>query len=150
MTALWSALFFFIGVAAGAYYMKRKTSDHRSHELEALLTDLQNRHENYQQDVRSHFDHSAQLANEMTQRYRDLHEHLRAGAQVLCDDPKRSRDDNPAHQFVGLAGHAPEPQAPNPYGNIESGDFSYYEPPRDYATKDPQDKGMLDERYGFK
>lgn len=150
MTVLWSAVFFFLGIALGAYYMKRKTSDHRSHELEALLTDLQNRHEHYQQDVRSHFEHSAQLVNELSQRYRDLHEHLRAGAQVLCEDPKRARGDNPANQFMSLAGPAPEPQAPNPYGDIEPGDFSYYEPPRDYATKDPADKGMLDERYGFK
>ena len=129
MTALWSTVFFFIGVAIGAYYMKRRTSDHRSHELEALLTDLQSRHENYQNDVRSHFEHSAQL---------------------LCNDPKRAREDNPANQFVGLSGPTPEPQEPNPYAGIESGDFSYYEPPRDYATKDPLDKGMLDERYGFK
>ncbi|PQA46775.1 YhcB family protein, partial [Amnimonas aquatica] len=122
----------------------------RVQELEALLNDLQGRHERYQHDVREHFEQTASLVNELTQRYRDVHEHLVQGALTLCDDPKRQREDNPARAFASLQGPAQSNTYVSPYTQLEEGDYSAYEPPRDYATKSPSDKGTLDERFGFK
>lgn len=151
MTALLYLLVFLIGVVAGVFYAKQQKPDHRVQELETLLHDLQGRHERYQHSVSEHFEQTASLVNELTQRYRDVHEHLVQGAQALCDDPKRPREDNPAKAFASLGASAPA-QAPV-YSALPhaSDDHELYAfPPRDYATKSPSDKGTLDERFGFK
>ncbi|MEL0028937.1 MAG: DUF1043 family protein [Perlucidibaca sp.] len=153
MTVLLYLLVFLLGAAAGALYAKKQPSDHRVTELEELLHDLQGRHERYQRDVSEHFEQTAHLVNELTQRYRDVHEHLVQGALALCDDPKRHRDENPARVFHSLEGPAGSPaSAPvyAPYSRLEDHELIGFEPPRDYATKSPTDKGTLDERFGFK
>jgi len=153
MTVLLYLLVFLVGVAAGVLYAKRQVPDHRVRELEGLLHDLQGRHERYQRDVSDHFEQTAHLVNELTQRYREVHEHLVQGALTLCDDPKRHRDENPARVFNSLEGPAGTPaSAPvyAPYSRLDDQDLSGFEPPRDYATKSPSDKGTLDERFGFK
>lgn len=151
MTVLLYLLVFLLGAAAGVLYAKKQVPDHRVKELETLLHDLQGRHERYQHDVSDHFEQTAQLVNELTQRYREVHEHLVQGALSLCDDPKRHRDENPARSFNSLEGptgaSAPVYAA---YSHIEEHELAGFEPPRDYATKSPSDKGTLDERFGFK
>lgn len=154
MTALLYLLVFLIGAVAGVFYARRRPSDHRVRELETLLHDLQGRHERYQRDVSEHFEQTATLVNELTQRYRDVHDHLVQGATALCDDPKRHRDDNPARAFVSLTPHhdVTPAQAPvySAYSQLDEVELSQVQPPRDYATKSPSDKGTLDERFGFK
>lgn len=152
MTVLLYLLVFLLGAAAGVLYAKKQVPDHRVKELETLLHDLQGRHERYQRDVSDHFEQTANLVNELTQRYREVHEHLVQGAQTLCDDPKRHRDENPARAFNSLEGPASPASAPvyAPYSRLEDHELVGFEPPRDYATKNPADKGTLDERFGFK
>lgn len=152
MTVLLYLLVFLLGAAAGVFYVKKQTPDLRVKELETLLHDLQGRHERYQRSVSEHFEETASLVNELTQRYRDVHEHLVQGAQTLCDDPKRPRDENPARAFNNLEGPAVISSAPvyAPYSRVEDHELVGFEPPRDYATKNPADKGTLDERFGFK
>ncbi len=150
MTVLLYLLVFLLGAAAGVFYAKKQVPDHRVKELETLLHDLQGRHERYQRNVSDHFEETANLVNELTARYRTVHEHLVQGAQTLCDDPKRHRDENPARAFNSL--EAPGGGAPvyAPYSRLEDHELVGFEPPRDYATKSPSDKGTLDERFGFK
>lgn len=152
MTALLYLLTFLIGMAAGVFYAKQQRPDHRVRELESLLHDLQGRHEGYQQQVSEHFEQTAALVNEMTQRYRDVHEHLVQGAQLLCDDPKRPREDNPARAFASLSAPTQPAEAPvYPVAHpVEDHELFPFQPPRDYATKSPNDKGTLDERFGFR
>lgn len=152
MTVLLYLLVFVLGIGAGILYAKKQVPDQRVKELETLLHDLQGRHERYQRDVSDHFEQTATLVNELTQRYRDVHEHLVQGARTLCDDPKRHRDENPAHSFSSLEGPAITANAPvyAPYSRLEDHELATFEPPRDYATKHPSDKGTLDERFGFK
>lgn len=152
MTVLLYLLVFLLGAAAGVFYVKKQTPDLRVKELETLLHDLQGRHERYQRSVSEHFEETASLVNELTQRYRDVHEHLVQGAQTLCDDPKRPRDENPARAFNNLEGPTVISSAPvyAPYSRVEDHELVGFEPPRDYATKNPADKGTLDERFGFK
>lgn len=151
MTVLLYLLVFLIGVIAGVFYARQQKPDHRVQELETLLHDLQGRHERYQLSVSEHFEQTASLVNELSQRYRDVHEHLVQGAQNLCDDPKRPREDNPANAFASL-GAAPPAQAPvySVLPHATDDHELYALPPRDYATKSPSDKGTLDERFGFK
>lgn len=149
MTVVLYVLFFVLGAGAGFLYARRQPSDLRVRELESLLTDLQGRHENYQHAVTTHFEHSAELVNELTQRYRDLHQHLVEGARVLCDNPRRASEDNPANNFQRLESPAHASMTYAPFEQ-DTADLADFEPPRDYATKQPSDKGMLDERFGFK
>lgn len=152
MSVLLYLLVFLIGAVAGVFYAKQQLPDRRVKELEDLLHDLQGRHERYQRDVSEHFEQTASLVNELTQRYRDVHDHLVQGAQSLCDDPKRARDENPARAFNGLTPSQEPASAPVyvPYSRLDDHELAYVEPPRDYATKSPSDKGTLDERFGFK
>lgn len=148
MGVLLYLLVFMLGAAAGVVISKRHAPDRRVQELETLLQDLQSRHDRYQNEVSDHFNETAERVNELTQRYREVHQHLVQGAQRLCDDPKRSKDTNPANSFTSL--NAPEARPPQTYDQYGDSDLLGYEPPRDYATKSPQDKGTLDERFGFK
>lgn len=152
MSVLLYLLVFLLGAAAGVFYAKQQLPDHRVKELESLLHDLQGRHERYQRDVSEHFEQTATLVNELTQRYRDVHDHLVQGATSLCDDPKRSRDESPARAFVSLAPHHEPASAPaySVYSRLDDAELAQVEPPRDYATKSPSDKGTLDERFGFR
>lgn len=153
MSVLLYLLVFLVGAVAGVIYAKKQVPDQRVKELETLLHDLQGRHERYQRDVSEHFEQTASLVNELTSRYREVHEHLVQGAEVLCNDPKRPREDNPARAFGRLEAPAAIASAPvysGNYSRIEDHEQVYFEPPRDYATKSPSDKGTLDERFGFK
>lgn len=148
MSVLLYLLFLIIGACGGFFYAKKQVPDYRIKELEDLLQDVQGRHERYQRNVSNHFEQTASLVNELTQRYRDVHEHLVNGASELCDDPKRHRDENPAKQFISLGANPVSYQPP--YSVIDEPEYSEYTPPRDYATKSPSEKGTLDERFGFK
>lgn len=148
MSVLGYLLVFILGAAAGAFLTKRQAPDRRVQELETLLQDLQARHDRYQNEVSDHFSETAERVNELTQRYREVHQHLVQGAQLLCDDPKRDKSTNPANAFTSI--NAIEAREPHTYDQYADSDLIGYEPPRDYATKSPQDKGTLDERFGFK
>lgn len=150
VTVLWCILSSLIGFIVGVLYVQRQSTPKRTQQISTLLEDVQTRHDNYQKEVRGHFEHTAELVNELTQRYRELHQHLQAGAEALCSNPKLGVNDNPARQFMPITGPVAEPVMPDPYAQAAEGDFSYYDPPRDYATKQPTDKGMLDERYGLR
>lgn len=152
MSVLLYLLVFLLGAAAGVVYAKQQLPDHRVKELESLLHDLQGRHERYQRDVSEHFEETATLVNELTQRYRDVHDHLVQGATSLCDDPKRSREESPARAFISLTPHREPAAAPvySVYNRLDDAELAQVEPPRDYATKSPSDKGTLDERFGFR
>lgn len=150
VTVLWCVLSALIGFIIGVLYVQRQNTPKRTQQIASLLEDLQARHDNYQSQVRDHFETSSQLVNELTQRYRQLHNHLQSGAEALCNDPKRPPSENPSRHFMPLTGPTNEPVIIDSYAQAADGDYSSYQPPRDYATKDPSDKGMLDERYGLR
>ena len=59
----------------------RKTS-----ELQQELGQLRERFTDYRDQVTQHFMRTSELVQEMTRSYRDVYEHLAAGAQHLCGD----------------------------------------------------------------
>jgi uncharacterized membrane-anchored protein YhcB (DUF1043 family) len=139
---------FALGFGLGYAFLYYRNNDNRVRELENHLTALQGKYESYQQAVTGHFAQSAQLVNNLTTAYRDVHEHLQRGASDLCADNQRHSTNNPANAFIGLS--APQETFPHPAMLNDDKFLANVMPPRDYATKSPDDKGTLDEEFGLK
>lgn len=129
----------------GGYVLARaRNPDTRVRELEEHLRSLQGKFDSYQESVTQHFVTTAQLANTLTQTYREMHEHLQRGAETLCADNRRHGGGNPAQAFERL-------DAPRALqGTLADDSYAPLEPPRDYATKKPLERGTLDEGFGFR
>lgn len=132
-----------VGGFGGYVLAKSRNPDTRVRELEEHLRTLQGKFDHYQEAVTQHFVTTAQLVNSVTQGYRELHEHLQHGAETLCAEDRRQGSSNPAHAFDRL-------DAPRALQGTLVADHYAVEPPRDYATKKPTEKGTLDEEYGFR
>lgn len=125
-----------LGMVLGAILTNRlNNSPSRVRELEGQVRALEQRHEQYKDDVSDHFNVTAELIQQMTQSYKDVYQHLATGAQDLCSTEVANRllptgrdavfDAHP-EEFVGLG------------------------PPKDYAAKaSPEQKGALSERFGL-
>ena len=138
---------FALGVVAGYVLHSYRNRDSRIRELENHLTSIQDKYESYQQSVTAHFSHSAQLVNNLTNAYREVHSHLQQGANDLCADNKRHSSQNPAQSFLSLTNS--QDSFPQAVAVKDTKFADNFEPPRDYAPKSPTDKGMLDEDYGL-
>jgi len=127
-----------IGALIGAI-ISRVTSpqDRKRREVENRLQETEQKLKDYQNDVTEHFIKTSGLINNLTQSYREVHEHMASSAMHLAN-PDISRQllnagagtlDNPASiENQALSGKIPEP-------------------PKDYAPKAPE--GILSEGYGL-
>jgi uncharacterized membrane-anchored protein YhcB (DUF1043 family) len=102
-------------------------------ELENNLQQAQEQIKDYQQDVTDHFLKTSELVNNLSQCYRDVHEHLATGAMRLTNTEI-------SRQMID-AGFGRN-KAPNIITEEPP------EPPKDYAPKVPG--GVLSEEYGLK
>lgn len=123
------------GISATLMYVFRAKI--LGHDLEQRLYEAENNLQAYQRDVAEHFSQTSSLVNNLTQAYREVHEHLANGALKLAT-PAISR------QIIDSAN-----------SNLEGGVKSYiseqrFEPPRDWAPKAPGSKGMLSEDYDLR
>lgn len=115
------------------------------------LFELQERFEDYQSEVVTHFNTTATLVKKLTQNYQDVQAHLATGADRLAlDDASRERL---------LAGLIDEPQAqeridaPQDAKTVEDSESTLSEeitPPRDYVPKAEGEPGTLSEDYSAK
>ena len=89
----------------------------------------------YEDNVVEHFTETAKLLNNLTESYREVHNHLAQGAASLCQgegpvslerlESRRAATEIPAH-------------------------LAHIQPPLDYAPKhSPDEKGMLNEEFGL-
>ncbi|WP_111641174.1 YhcB family protein [Marinimicrobium alkaliphilum] len=125
------------GAAAGAALLNALRSHTYSREMERRVAEAENALKNYQHDVAQHFGETSALVNNLTQSYRDVHEHLAKGALKLAT-PAISR------QILESA-----------KGHLLSSETAAYaysedtsvEPPRDWAPRG--EKGALSEDYGL-
>lgn len=122
------------GISATILYIFR--AQILGHDLEQRLHEAESNLQGYQRDVAEHFSQTSALVNNLTQAYREVHEHLANGALKLAT-PAISR------QIIDSANN-----------NLDSSK-SYIseqriEPPRDWAPKAPGSKGMLSEEYGLR
>ncbi len=146
MTWLLAIVCLGLGTGIGYFIARRHPAEERIKELEAHLTALQAKYDHYQHKVTAHFSSTAQLMNSLTQHYRQVHDHLRQGADQLCMDTRKHSKENPGRAFTTL-GHGPMTSADSPVDPVYLASVA---PPRDYADKLPTDKGTLDDDYGLK
>lgn len=123
------------GISAAVLYFFRAQILGR--DLEQRLHQAENSLQGYQRDVAEHFAQTSQLVNNLTQAYREVHEHLANGALKLAT-PAISR------QILDSAN-----------SNFSSDNKAYIgeqriEPPRDWAPKAPGAKGALSEDYDLR
>lgn len=128
------ALGIIVGVLIASYMSSGPT---RVKELESQIRNLKERHGEYKDSVSDHFGMTAELIQHMTESYREVYQHLAAGAQDLCSAEVANKL-LPADSDAVFDGSARQGQIGEPL------------PPRDYATKDnPYQKGALSEDFGL-
>ncbi len=124
------------GLILGVFLGRRTSGAARRYRDVALKLDqvMQDK-KSYEAEVVEHFTKTAGLLNELTESYREVHNHLAHGADRLCNgsgpvslerlENKHDRADIPAH-------------------------LAHIQPPLDYAPKtSPDEKGMLNEEFGL-
>ncbi len=125
------------GGAVGAAILFLFRAQLMGRDIEQRLHEAENSLQAYQRDVAEHFTQTSELVNNLTQAYREVHEHLANGALKLAT-PAISR------QIIDSA------------NNNLSGETKAYineqriEPPRDWAPKAPGSKGVLSEDYDLR
>ena len=107
----------------------------KTRDLEKHLHEKQDEIKNYQQEVREHFVETAGLLRGLAENYRDVHNHLAQGAEMLSPDNSKGP----------LIKKLPEMEA------IEVNDLpDNLQAPLDYAPKtSPYEKSVLDESYAL-
>lgn len=123
-----------IGAVAGAIVGRAWIAPEQHKEIEQRLTDAKRELDSYQQDVAHHFSETAQKVRELTQSYRELHEHLALGAMQLTNTE--------IGRQLFAAGENEDGLQKLPQTAVE--------PPRDWAPKIPGSHGMLSEEFGLK
>jgi uncharacterized protein len=125
------------GAAIGAAILYMFRAKVLGQDLEQRLHETESSLQGYQRDVAEHFAQTSQLINNLTQSYREVHEHLANGALKLAT-PAISR------QILDSA------------NNNLSGNTKAYmaeqriEPPRDWAPKATGSKGALSEDFDLR
>lgn len=125
-----------IGLLLG-WLVGRRTSaaNQKYRDVERKLDQVLQEKKLYEDEVVEHFSDTAKLLNNLTESYRDVHNHLASGAAALC-----------------------EGQGPVALGRLENGsdgdnappNLDHIQPPLDYAPKtSPDEKGMLNEEFGL-
>lgn len=123
-----------IGGGLGAFLLYSFRTRFISNDLEERIHRAEHELQAYQRDVAEHFTQTSGLVNNMTQAYREVHEHLANGALRLAT-PAISR------QIIDSAN-----------SSLNQGSKAYIgeqtiEPPRDWAPKAPGSKGALSPDY---
>lgn len=132
--ALIAFLSLIAGLVAGAWLINKMSPSQQNRKtLEKHIQKLQRQQQDYQEEVNQHFSKTADLLNQMTESYRDVHNHLAQSAAELTShgiSPLQSLpEDRPVLQ--GEPHRVPAQQ------------------PLDYVPRSPGHKGALDEDYGL-
>ncbi len=125
-----------VGFGLGMLLGQRSSASGKKHrEVERRLDQVLQDKKAYEDDVVEHFSKTAQLLNQLTGSYRDVHNHLATGAEQLC----MGRGPVALDQ---LSRGADPAEIPEHLANIT--------PPLDYAPKSsPDETGMLNEEFGL-
>ncbi len=124
------------GIVIGLLIGRRQSpANQKYRDVERRLDQVLQDKKVYEDEVVEHFGETARLLNNLTQSYRDVHNHLAQGAANLCQG-----------------------QGPVSLDRLQSGGDSAEIPPQladvqqplDYAPKtSPDEKGMLNEEFGL-
>ena len=133
-----------IGAVIGFLMGRSGNTSNRQAELAEQLENANKELESYKEEVSQHFEKTASLVNNLTNSYKDVHEHLATGAVDLCK--------------AGTLDLALEPVVHEKLENKEvdteevpaAVDDTKVDIPRDYAPKSPEEEGTLSETFGLK
>lgn len=110
-------------------------------ELNKALAEAEEKNGQYQHHVAEHFSQTAVMLNDLTEKYKDIHQHLATGADQLC----RNDDGQSLLSNAPIAGAAAEATTGQSAQTRE-----HLQPPLDYAPKSEADNvGTLAEDYGL-
>lgn len=125
-----------IGIVIGAVFTSRVNgSPARVRELENQVRSMEQRHDQYKENVSDHFNVTAELVQQMTESYRDVYQHLALGAQDLCSG-------DVAEKLL--------PAGSDAVFETTKEENGAFDPPKDYAAKQkPNQKGALAEDFGL-
>lgn len=125
-----------LGLVIGLLFGRRTSTAGQKHrDVERKLDQVLQDKKAYEDDVVEHFTDTAKLLNDLTESYRDVHNHLAKGAAALC------QGEGPVSlERLETSGDAAEIPA----------HLADVQPPLDYAPKtSPDEKGMLNEEFGL-
>ncbi|MEH6580392.1 MAG: DUF1043 family protein [Halioglobus sp.] len=106
----------------------------KNRELEHKLDEALQEKKAYEDQVVEHFSNTAGLLNNLTESYRDVHNHLAMGASALCQGQ----------------GPISLEKISNASSTEIPADLADIQPPLDYAPKSsPNETGMLNEEFGL-
>ncbi len=125
-----------VGLVIGLLFGRRSSpAAQKYREVERKLDQVLQDKKAYEDEVVEHFSDTAKLLNNLTESYRDVHNHLAQGATGLCKGAGPIAMDR-------LEDSAASAEIPAHLADIQ--------PPLDYAPKsDPDEKGMLNEEFGL-
>lgn len=127
-----------LGAVITLLVVRNSSQQQDNRELESQLQKAEDNLQGYQQEVSDHFAKTAELINNLTQDYKDVHEHL-ANSALQLSSAELSR------AFLESANS----QLPNSDSDGVVVSDEKLEPPRDWAPKSPGKKGALSEDYGM-
>lgn len=147
---MWEVVMFLLGAIAGSTGCYVILTRGRSESaIEQQLRDLQEEFTAYRENVNQHFNHTAELVNNLTASYVKVQKHLEDASISFSEPPKSFKLDSTtlpapaAPQFIAI-------ETKEPPVKDASFDDERMQPPRDYAPKSgPKDKGTLSEDFGF-
>lgn len=131
-----SVIVFCVGGLVGAVVSRSLVPPEGKRDLEERLRASRQELVQYQQDVARHFAETSELVNNLTQSYKEVHEHLAQGAMQLTNAE--------ISQQMLNAGEGYSSEKHNPALAEMT-----FEPPRDWAPKQPGQAGMLSEEFGL-
>lgn len=105
-------------------------SEQKTRNLETRLQEAEESLANYQQEVTEHFAETAQLVNNLTKNYKEVHEHLAGSALKLAN--------------VDISRQLLSTNVDDQEGELNVGEEAF-QPPKDWAPSE----GTLSEDYGL-
>ena len=123
-----------VGMLLGVgLYRNNAMSEKQAEQLKQQLSDAKAKNDAYQQHVADHFSETALMLNDLTEKYKDIHQHLALGADQLCRDEE-------GHSLL----------IDSPLSDDTHQTDRPIQQPLDYAPKtDTANSGTLSEDYGL-
>lgn len=144
-----------IGILIGYLLGGSGRGDDQRKRLEEELNGSRTEMDRYKTEVAAHFQKTATLVNQLTEQYREVHQHLAKSADELCSDAKtRAALEDAFYPRLEKAvtdeapASSPQPNPDSDVGAVQASPVP--EAPRDYAPKKPEDPGTLSANYGLK
>lgn len=126
-----------IGGLIGAVISRTLLPPERQRDLETRLEAAKEELDRYQQEVAKHFADTSKLVTNLTQSYKEVHDHLSKGAVALTNAEISKKMIDAGEDSLGTN------------SNKDALEHVDFEPPRDWAPKSPGQKGTLSEEFGL-